>query len=91
MWFVIRTGIAALTIAIVSELSQKYPRWGALVLTLPVVSIIAFVMAWTQHHDLPAISKLAKDTLVLVPLGLPFFVPLAFANRLGLDFWPAFL
>jgi len=30
------------------------------------------------------------ETLVLVPLGLPFFLPLAFADRLGLNFWPAF-
>ena len=29
-------------------------------------------------------------TLVLVPLGLPFFVPLAFAEKLGLGFWSAF-
>ena len=28
---------------------------------------------------------------MLVPLGLPFFVPLAFAERFGLGFWPAFL
>lgn len=27
---------------------------------------------------------------MLVPLGLPFFVPLAFAERLGLSFWSAF-
>lgn len=28
--------------------------------------------------------------LVLVPLSLTFFVPLAFADRLHLTFWPAF-
>ena len=33
--------------------------------------------------------RLARETLVLVPLGLPFFIPLAFASRLGLGFWPA--
>jgi len=27
---------------------------------------------------------------VLVPLGLPFFVPLAWAGRLELNFWAAF-
>ena len=44
---------------------------------------------WLQTRDLPAVSRLARDTLVLVPLGLPFFVPLAFANQLRLGFWPA--
>ena len=51
----------------------------------------ALVMSWQEHRDLPAISRLARETLVLVPLGLPFFVPLAFAQRFGLDFRPAFV
>lgn len=90
-WIVIKTVIAAAIIVAVSEVSQRLPRLGALLLTLPIVSLIAFVMSWQQHRDLPAISRLARETLVLVPLGLPFFVPLAFTQRLGLDFWPAFL
>ncbi len=82
--------IAGLTIVGVTELARRWPRGGALLLTLPLVSILAFVMAWTKDRDLSAVSRLARETLVLVPLGLPFFVPLAFAGRLGLSFWPAF-
>ncbi len=90
-WIILKTAIAAVVIATVSEVSHRQPRLGAFLLTLPVVSVIAFVMSWQQHRDLPAISRLARETLVLVPLGLPFFVPLAFSERFGLDFWPAFI
>ncbi len=90
-WAIIKTVIAAAIIVAVSQISQRFPRLGALLLTLPIVSLIAFVMSWQQHRDLFAISRLARETLVLVPLGLPFFVPLAFAERFGLHFWPAFL
>jgi hypothetical protein len=82
--------IAGLTVVGVTELSRRWPRGGALLLTLPLVSILAFVMAWTKDRDLTAVSRLARETLILVPLGLPFFVPLAFAGRLGLGFWPSF-
>jgi hypothetical protein len=58
-------------------------------LTLPIVSMLAFGMAWTQHRDMAMMSQLARETLVLVPLGLPVFVPLAFAGRLGLGFGTA--
>ena len=34
---------------------------------------------------------MARQMLVLVPLSLTFFVPLAFADRLQLTFWPAYL
>lgn len=90
-WIVLKTLIASGIIVAVSEVSQRLPRLGAILLTLPIISLIAFVMSWQRNHDLPAISRLARETLVLVPLGLPFFVPLAFAQRFGLDFWPAFL
>ena len=90
LWAIARVLIAAIIIVAVAELSKRYPRYGAVLLSLPVVSILAFIFSWFQHRDLPAISKLARDTLVLVLLGLPFFVPFVLAQRLGLGFWTCF-
>lgn len=91
MWIIVlRAAIAAAIIVTVSELSSRHPRIGALLLSLPMISIVALAMAWTQHRDLESVSKLCRETLVLVPLGLPFFLPLAFAARFGLGFWTAF-
>lgn len=89
-WNLVRGIVSAVIIVGVAEVSKRQPRLGALLLTLPVVSILAFVMSWTQHRDLAAISKLARESLILVPLGLPFFLPLAFAARTGQGFWSAF-
>jgi hypothetical protein len=86
---IVKAAISATIIVAVSLISQRFPRWGAVLLTLPIVSILAFVMSWHTSHDLRAISRLARETLVLVPLGLPFFVPLAFCDRLGIGFWTA--
>lgn len=83
--------IAGLIVIGVTEVSRRSPRLGALLLTLPVVSILAFIAAWSKDRDLATVSALARDTLILVPLSLPFFVPLAFASRLGLSFWAAFV
>ena len=89
-WLIVKTLISAAVIVAVSEIAGRYPRVGGLVLTLPVVSIIAFVMTWTKQGEMGTITTLARETLVLVPLGLPFFVPFALANRTGLSFWPSF-
>ena len=91
MWMLIARGIIAGAVIVgVTLLSSRYPKWGAFLLTLPLVSILAFVTTWQQRHDLKSISQVARETLVLVPLGLPFFAPLALAERLGLGFWQAF-
>ncbi len=86
---IIRFIIPALIILIVSELARRSPRLGALLLTLPLISIMAFGAAWLKDHDLKSVSRLARETLILVPLGLPFLLPLAFAERFGLGFWAA--
>jgi hypothetical protein len=87
--YISRVAIAAIIIVAVSELSKQYPRYGALLLSLPIVSILAFTMSWFQHHDLPAIAKLAKETIILVLLGLPFFLSLMLSHQTGLSFWPS--
>lgn len=90
VWNSVRVALVAITIVMVAELSKRYPRFGALLLSLPIVSLLAFLVSWFQHRDLSAISRLSRETLILVPLGLPFFLPLAFAERLHLGFWSAF-
>ena len=47
------------------------------------------MLALSRSSGAP-ISRMARQMLILVPLSLPFFVPLAFADRLHLTFWPAF-
>ena len=88
-WAIAKALISAAVIVVVSEVSHRWPRFGALILTLPLVSILAFIVTWTRDHDLANISKLARETLILVPLGLPAFVPLALAEKLRLGFWSA--
>ena len=87
----VNTFIAAAIITTVSEISARNPRLGGLLLTLPIVSILAFIMTWTKQGEMSTITSLARETLILVPLALPFFIPFAVANRTGLSFWPSFV
>ena len=84
---VLRVFVVAIIVVAVAEISKRSPRLGAVLLSLPIMSILAFQFSWLQHRDLPALSRMARDTIVLVPLGLPFFVPFALAQRLGWNFW----
>ncbi|WP_442508822.1 DUF3147 family protein [Novipirellula sp. SH528] len=91
VWMIVKALISAAVIVAVAEIAGRMPRVGALLLTLPIISILAFVMTWNKEHDMSSIAALARATLVLVPLGLPFFVPFAISNRTGLSFWPSFV
>ena len=91
LWTLFKATISAAVIVAVAEVSGRFPRLGALLLTLPLVSILAFIILWTKEGEMTAVTRLARETLVLVPLGLPFFVPFALANKTGLSFWPSFV
>jgi integral membrane sensor domain MASE1 len=91
IWLITKALISAAVIVAVAEVADRFPRLGALLLTLPLISVLAFIMTWSKQGDMNTISQLARETLILVPLGLPFFIPLALASRTGLSFWPSFV
>ena len=90
IWLITKALLSAAVIVAVAELAGRFPRLGAFLLTLPLISILAFILTWQKEGDITTITQLARETLVLVPLGLPFFIPFALADRTGLTFWPSF-
>lgn len=82
LMLILRGLVVAVIVVAVAELALRHPRLGALLLSLPLTSILAFTLA-SRTTDPLQLQAMARDTLVLVPLGLPFFVPLALQQRLG--------
>ena len=83
--------IAGFVVVAVSEVARRYPRVAEVLLAVPLVVFAVYAVVYNQVPELGPISKMARQMLVLVPLSLTFFVPLAFADRLHLTFWPAYL
>ena len=46
MLYAVKIFISAAVIVLVSEIVGGSPRFGGLILSLPIVSILAFVMTW---------------------------------------------
>ena len=86
-----RGAVAGFLVVAAAEIAGRFPRLGALILTLPLVVPIVFLTMYMKTADVAPIARLARQTLILIPLGLPFFVPLALAPKMGLGFWPAFI
>lgn len=82
--------VAGFVVVVVSEIAQRYPRVADVILAVPLVVFAVYAVLYLRTPELAPISRMARQMLVLVPLSLPFFVPLAFADRFALAFWPAF-
>jgi len=88
--FLVNGVIAGFVVVTVTEVARRYPRAADVILAVPLVVFAVYALMYLRAPDLPPITRMARQMLVLVPLSLTFFVPMAFAERLHLTFWPAF-
>jgi hypothetical protein len=85
--FVFKVFVSALVIAGASELARRSTLAGAVLISLPLTSLIAMVWLWRDTHDGVRIAAFSVDMLWLVPPSLLLFVVLALMLRSGFGFW----
>lgn len=82
--------LAGFAVIAVSEIARRFPRVADVILSVPLVVFAVYAVMYARDGQLAPLSRMARHMLVLIPLSLPFFLPIAFAARLNLTFWPAF-
>jgi hypothetical protein len=85
-YFLTKTFITALIIATISELSRRYTVWAALLASLPLTSILAFIWVYVDTKDTGKIIELSYSVFWLVFPSLAFFLILPFLLKQGLAF-----
>jgi hypothetical protein len=89
LYAAIKALLSGVIIATVSEVAKRYPAIGALILSLPLISILAFIWLWRDTGDEERIAALAQSTFWFVLPTLPMFLALPALLRGGMGFWPA--
>jgi hypothetical protein len=89
MTFIIKVLISALLIGAISEIAKRNPTLGALVASLPLVSILAVIWLWRETHDPVLIASHLSSTFWLVLPSLPMFLVIPMLLRSGMGFWLA--
>lgn len=81
--------LSGLIVLIVSEVAKRSPAFGALVVSLPIVSVLA--MMWLEYEtgDQARIAAHAEATFWYVLPSLPMFLMLPALLRHGWGFYPA--
>ena len=87
----LKAALSGVIIAAASELARRAPTLGALVLSLPLISLLAFVWLWRDTGDSARIAALSESTFWYVLPTLPMFLVLPALLRHGVDFWLALI
>ncbi|MFA7587015.1 MAG: DUF3147 family protein [Novosphingobium sp.] len=80
----------ALIVAI-AEIGRKLPAMGALVASLPLVSVLGMMLLWHQRPDAENMAIHAEATFWYVLPSLPMFLLIPALLRAGVGFWLALL
>ena len=89
LYAAIKALLSGVIIAAASEIAKRNPAIGAVILSLPLISILAFIWLWRDTSDLERIAALSQSTFWFVLPTLPMFLLLPALLRSGTGFWPA--
>jgi hypothetical protein len=89
LYIAIKALLSGVVVAAASEAAKRNPAIGAVILSLPLISILAFIWLWRDTSDTEAIAALSQSTFWFVLPTLPMFLVLPALLRNGAGFWPA--
>ncbi|MDO9047038.1 MAG: DUF3147 family protein [Methylobacter sp.] len=84
---IIKIIITSLLIVAISELSKRNSLLGALLASLPLISVLAMLWLYIDTKDVAKVSDLATSVFWLVIPSLIFFISLPVLLKKGLNFY----
>ena len=89
LYLIIKAALSGVIVMAVSEIARRSPALGALVVSLPLVSLLAILWLWRDTHDTGRIAAHAEATFWYVIPSLPMFLAFPWMLRHGSGFWIA--
>ena len=91
MWFILKAALSGLIVATVSTVAKRYPGFGALIASLPLVSVLGMIWLWHDKPDAQNMAAHAQATFWFVLPSLPMFLLIPAMLRAGMPFWLSLL
>lgn len=89
LYLLVKAAISGVIIAVVSEVAKRSPGFGALIASLPLVSVLGMIWLWRDTTDPERLAAHAGATFWFVLPSLPMFLAIPAMLRRGVAFWPA--
>ena len=86
---IIKAALSGVLVMIVAETAKRSPAFGALVASLPLISILAVIWLWNDTGDTVRVADHLEATFYYVLPSLPMFLVMPALLRADYAFWPA--
>lgn len=88
-YLLIKAVLSAIIIVAVSEIARRSAGFGALIASLPLISVLGMIWLWRDTGDPVRMADHAFATFWFVLPSLPMFLLIPLLLQRGLGFWPA--
>ena len=88
-YFLLKAALSGIIIAIVSEVARRAPGLGALIASLPLISVLGMIWLWRDTEDTARMAEHAFAPFWFVLPSLPMFLAIPVMLGRGVTFWPA--
>jgi hypothetical protein len=89
--YAVKVVVTALLIVAISELAKRNTIGAAVLASLPLVSLLAFIWLYVETGEVTRIAELSQQIFWLVLPSLVLFLLLPFLLRYGWNFWLSLL
>jgi hypothetical protein len=91
LYFILKAALSGVIIAAISTVSKSYPGFGALIASLPLISVLGMIWLWRDRPDAANMADHAQATFWFVLPSLPMFLAIPAMLRAGVNFWAALI
>jgi hypothetical protein len=88
-YLITKAVFSAIIIVIVSETARRNPGTGALIASLPLISVLGMIWLWRDTQDVARMAEHSAATFWFVLPSLPMFLVVPALLKRGIGFWPA--
>ena len=88
-YLILKAAVSGVLIAVASTLAKRFPGFGALIASLPLVSVLGMIWLWGEKPDRQNMAIHAGATFWYVLPSLPMFLLIPVLLRHGASFWLA--
>jgi len=88
-YYVVKIVVTSALVVLISEISRRSSLAGAILASVPIVSVLAMIWLYLDTRDVTQVSALSKDIVWLVPPSLMLFVVLPWLLKRGFGFFPS--
>ena len=85
--FVVRAALSGIIIAVIALVSRRLPGLGALIASLPLISMLGIIWLWRDTGDRDLLASHIGATFWYVLPSLPMFLIMPWMLRHGWSVW----